>query len=262
MDEPSTETPVEVSPPVENKVSPSKFAIMVAMRDSHGNRAEAARRLGMNLNTLKSRIFSDKQLHALYANKEEEKALGEIDVIGRDESDLPPTTPSEAIGIPAPAIDRLKMISLVSPEDTERLLDGLKSFDFSDASLSKIRALGSLAEDTGRFIAVSLEKTHQNYIVQQFGLMELAADIKKKILAQPGDKNHISDTTERQKLHHCYVELVKESGRGVKLSIEMAEVITRMLESASAKSGHAGIKPGWRKVTAAEAESTQPPPNA
>lgn len=245
--------PTAPAPTPEKAAPVSKFAIMVAMRESQGNRQEAARKLGLNDEYLKQRILDDPQLSSLYVKKAKDTPPPTaIEAAARKPEDRPPQLPQNAT-------DSLKVISLVSPEDTERLLDGLANFDFSAKSLERIRLLGNLAADTGRFIAVSLEKTHQNYIVQQFGLMELAADIRRRLSIPKGEADYVSDEETRAMLHHTYVEMVKESGRGVNLSIEMAEVITRMLEAAGSKAKKGKVKMGWKQAKAVT--SSEPPPS-
>lgn len=245
------DAPPETPPPAQKKPV-SKYQILVALRESKGNRQEASRSLGITKDNLTDRIKGDSQLNALYGGDQPAPPPTESEVMTRKPGDIPASLPNVAV-------NALKVVSLVSPEDTERLLDGLKDFDFSAESLRKIRSLGNLATDTGRFIAVSLEKTHQNYVVQQFGLMELAADIRRQLLIPKGEDGYVEDNETRAFMNHNYVEMVRESGRGVKLSIEMAEVITRMLESASSKVKNAKTRMGWKKVTAVEASATPLP---
>lgn len=243
------------TPTVPPKPPTSKYAIMVAMREAKGVRCEAARKLGISDEWLKQRIEDDSQLYQLYGAKSNTTPPPDaVDAMERKPTDLPPTLPNSAMSA-------VKVISLVSPEDSERLLDGLKQFDFSEKSLERIRSLGSLAADTGRFIAVSLEKTHQNYVVQQFGLMELADEIRRRLLVARDQPDYIADEQTRSALNHNYVEMVRESGRGVKLSIEMAEVITRMLEAVSSKSKAGRTKMGWKKKTAIEVGAETPQTN-
>ncbi len=235
----------------------SKYEILVAMRTAKGDRHVAAKQLDITLDTLCYRINNDQQLRQLFGQRlpaTMPKTPSELDVMNRTPGDLP--LPE---GIPADektnVADSLQLVSLVSPEDTKRLINGLKAFDFSEASLEKIKSLGKLAENTGRFIAVSLEKTHQNYVVQQFGLMELAADIRKRLMIQKGQEGYVDNEETRAWLNKNYVEMVRESGRGVERMLQVAEVITRMLESASSKTKSAVTKRGWKKVTAVDAQS-------
>ncbi len=233
----------------------SKYEILVALRNNKGNRKLAAKELDLTVTHLGDRINDDPQLRQLYgADIEPQPALTAEAVEDRSKADipLPSSVPEDE---KASVAQSMKLISLVSPHDTERLIKGLKAFDFSEGSLQKIRALGDLAENTGRFIAVSLEKTHQNYVVQQFGLMELAADIRKRLLIPHGQEGYVADEETRAFLHKNYTEMVRESGRGVERMLQVAEVITRMLEASSSKAKAAKTKRGWRKVTAAETQA-------
>lgn len=237
----------------------SKYELLVALRTNKGDRRAAAAQLDLTYETLCERIQADQQLRQLFSQnptKEIPRAPGDLEVMNRTTGDLPlPEGTSE--DDKNSVAGSLQLVSLVSPEDTKRLINGLKAFDFSEASLEKIKSLGKLAENTGRFIAVSLEKTHQNYVVQQFGLMELAADIRKRLMIPKGGEDYVSDEETRAFLHKNYVEMVRESGRGVERMLQVAEVITRMLESASSKTKNAQTKRGWKKVTAVEAQNGQ-----
>ncbi len=238
------------------KPTRSVYEIATAMRKNKGDRHAAAKELDIAYTTLCDRISGHPQLKQLFGQKFQQmpSTPSTLEVMERGLGDLPlpENLPKEE---KASAVDNLKLISLVSPEDTERLIGGLKAFDFSEKSLEKIRALGDLASNTGRFIAVSLEKTHQNYVVQQFGLMELASDVRRRLLIAEGEKGYIADEETRSYLHKNYVEMVRESGRGVERMLQVAEVITRMLEAASSRKKNAVTKRGWKKVTAAEAQS-------
>lgn len=171
------------------------------------------------------------------------------EVLNRTPISLPDTPPGA-----------VELAEMVSDADKTFHEAGLKKLGVSDKLIERIRNLDSLAPSSGSFIALSLEKTHRSYYLQLMELMEMAQDLRARLMAKAGEPGYIGDDKARAFFNKNYIEMVKEAGRGFELMLGGAQAFVKMLmdtngENAGGNGGATKKKPGWRKVTPLDANA-------
>lgn len=131
---------------------------------------------------------------------------------------------------------------------------GLEKLGFSKETMQRIRDLDGLANSSGQFMAISLEKTQRSYYVQLLELMQLANKLLKRLSVEPGQEGYIADDEARAAFNKNYIEMVKEGGRGFELMLTGTQAMVRMMMDTKGKEGAPGTnkKPAWRKVAASD----------
>lgn len=148
---------------------------------------------------------------------------------------------------------------MISEQDKELLHKGLSKLGVSESTLQKLRDLDGLAQSTGHFLSISLEKTHRMYFLQLVHLMELADSVRLRLMIPKDADGYIDKDEARAFFQKNYNDMVKEVGNGYKNMLAGAEAMVSMLSTAK-QIPHANRKRmGWKKVTAVEIGK---PPNA
>jgi hypothetical protein len=102
--------------------------------------------------------------------------------------------------------------------------EGLAKLGVKPETIQKLRDLEGLARDGGRFLSMSVQKTHEIYFLQLIKLFEEAERIRKDYL----DNDEIS-AKDKAFWRRMYLDMVKESGKGYKLTFDGARALAEMM---------------------------------
>lgn len=142
----------------------------------------------------------------------------EAEVMNRSPLELPHTPPNG-----------VELAEMVSAADKAFHELGLKKLGMSDKLITRIRDLDSLAATSGGFIAISLEKLSRSYYAQVLELMELAKELRDRLMAKAGENGYVADDEARAFFNKNYIEMVKEAGRAYELFLQGAQVMVEMM---------------------------------
>lgn len=187
--------------------------------------------LGITEASVRQRVYSDPELKALYAHRK--GSFGKP----ADESPKPPdgTAPfrRRVDDLPEP-VRGIELAETVAEMDRDIYREGLREYGVSEKQLKKLKALDGLAKDSGRLLSVSLQMTHQNYLGQLHKLADVADDLLERMKGVEIDGKYIPHAPEDQaSLTKCYIECVKEAGKGYQLIMEGTQAMVRMIAVAS-----------------------------
>lgn len=166
------------------------------------------------------------------------KQNARLEVPGKDVSIL--RTPEDLPEIP----DGIDLAETVAASDNILLLGKLKEMGIGEETLAKLKSLDGMATSTGKFLSISLEKTHRMYFFQLVALMEIAEKLRTTELADANIKGE-----QRAFFLKCYTDMVKEAGRGYNNMMQGAQGLVSMLLASSDKPGApaGNSKPGWTR---------------
>lgn len=223
------------------------------MSAAGGDRGLAAAALGITRETLGDRIADHPQLRALWSQAGANDAGGipaprKGEVLNRSPLSLPDAAPKD-----------IELLEMVTHAERELHQLGLKNLGVSEKVLTRLKGLEGLASSTGHFIAQSLEVTCRSYYVQILEMMEMAHDLRSKLMAQPGETGYIASDESRAFFNKNYIEMVKEAGRAFELMLTAAQAMVEMMAKAKGLELPGGKKKkhGWEIV---DAPKTQKPP--
>lgn len=223
------------------------------MTECGGDRALAAKVLGLTGTELKDRIRGNKELKALWpisrsAHGPSVPEAKTAEVMNRKPRQMSDLTP-----------ESVELAQMVSESDNELLRKGLKELGVSDKMVERLKTLDGLARSSGHFLSISLEKTHRLYFLQLIGLNEVADELRTRLLAKPNEDGYITNDEARAFLNRNYAEMVKEAGNGYKIMMEGASNMVRMLAAAKGNDDPTGPtgKPKWGRVN--EPKTAEPP---
>lgn len=164
--------------------------------------------------------------------------------------------------LPAGDPESVELAQMVEQCDRELQETGLRELGVSDGLLKRLKGLEKLARSSGHFIAISLETTHRSYYLQVLELMELANDLRKRLIAGPGQTGYIADDEARAFFNKNYIEMVKEAGRAYELMLTGAQAMVKMIVDTKGLEMPNGKKkkPGWEIKSAPKGERPPMPP--
>lgn len=199
--------------------------------------------LGMTEKAIERRIADNSQLRALYQSTQSVKGIEaptQGQVLNRKPDDLP-QDPTE-----------IELVQLVSETENELHQLGLKKLGLSDKLLKRLKRLDGLASSSGAFIAISLEKTHRSYYVQLLELMEMAEELRVKLMIPRDQPGAVVDDEARAFFNKNYIEMVREAGRGYEMMLTGATAMVKMIGDAKGLDipGGKKKKAGWGIVDA------------
>lgn len=172
---------------------------------------------------MNERIADNAQLRALWGQAEANSADGmspprEGETLNRDALALPKNEP-----------EAVELAQMVEKCDRELQEKGLRELGVSEDLLKRLKGLEGLARSSGHFIAISLETTHRSYYLQVLELMELANQLRRKLMAKAGEEGYIGDDEARAFFNKNYIEMVKEAGRAYELMLTGAQAMVKMI---------------------------------
>jgi len=223
----------------------SKFDLALVLRETKGDRARTADILGMTTHSVTIRIHADDQLRAMYGDqtKGEPATVTVAESMSRSPDDMPDVETS------------VDLAAIISEQDNLMLRQGLEKLGVSQKTLTRLKDLDGLAKSSGMFLSVSLEKTHRMYFLQLVHLMEMADELRERLMIKAGEVGYIADDEIRAAYNKNYIEMVKEIGGGYKLTIEGAQAMVRMITAAK------GTDPTGSKKKPAFSKLVSPPKN-
>lgn len=122
----------------------------------------------------------------------------------------PPTDAQVAIRKEAPAkVQDNVLADIISAQDREILRGGLEKSGIRPGTIEKLRSFDGFAENSGKFLAGSLDLTHRMMIFQVVSLFELAEQIKAKYLENDTLSHGIK--IEWQKAYNEIAELISKA---------------------------------------------------
>jgi hypothetical protein len=110
--------------------------------------------------------------------------------------------------------------------DRALMAEGLAKLGVKPETIQKLRDLEGLARDGGRFLSMSVQKTHEIYFLQLVKLFEEAERIRTEFL----DKDDISPK-DKAFWRRLYLDMVKESGKGYQNTFDGARALAEMMMS-------------------------------
>lgn len=233
------------------------YEISRALNEAGGDRALAAAALGISGEQLAIRIRTNQQLRALWGK------------VGADDAAGPPV-PREGevlnrspVGLPAAAPGDIELLEMVTQAERQLHHHGLKNLGVSEKVLKRLKGLEGLATSTGHFIAHSLEVTARSYYVQILEMMEMAHDLRAKLMIPAGQEGYISNDETRAFFNKNYIEFVKEAGRAFELMLQAAQAMVKMmLDSKALESpdGTGSRKPKWTQIQSDKKSDAQDRP--
>lgn len=108
--------------------------------------------------------------------------------------------------------------------DRELLANGLTKLGLKPETIQKLRDLEGLAGDSGKFLSMSVNTMHQMFFGQMMHLYEQAENIREKFL-----KDDTLSMKERLMWNRMYMDIVREIGKGYKLTFDGARALTEMI---------------------------------
>lgn len=185
-----------------------------------GFKRRAADLLGRDTDWLVTRIKGNTQLNALFGQVntlEGAQPPTEGEVLVRDSKHLPLVPPA--------AMDLFEMVT-----DAEKKIHyaGLKKTGLSESLIKKIKSLEGLASSTGHFLAQSLEVLARSYYVQTLEMIEVASDLRAKLMAKSGEEGYVASDEARAFFNRNYAEMVKETGRAFELMLSAIQAMVKM----------------------------------
>lgn len=157
--------------------------------------------------------------------------------MNRDPSDLPAAPRS------------VELAELVSETDNIILRDGLAKLGVSSKMIERIKNLDGLATSSGKFLSVSLEKTHRMYFLQLVSLMEMGDELRERLMIPAGQEGYIANDEARAFFNKNYIDMVKEAGNGYKQMLEGAQAMVRMMAAMQPTTPEGRKrKPGFNKM--------------
>jgi hypothetical protein len=211
-------------PPNRTRIPRADFIRTV--KACEGNFSLAARVLGIDVSSVRSRVERIPELHALYGNRSEDATVPP-----------PPTEGSTLLrnpgqlAAPIPAADLGQMVQV-----TEKLLNGgLEKLGVPKATIEKLRDLSELRIDAGAMLAVSLQDTHQLYYLQLLSLAARADEIYNKYLKTDDEKVEKMDPMARMFWQRAHTEIIEQLGKGYDRMMAGTQAMVTMLKAGKDK---------------------------
>lgn len=158
--------------------------------------------------------------------------------------------------------ESVELAQMVEQCDRELQETGLRELGVSEGLLKRLKGLEKLARSSGHFIAISLETTHRSYYLQVLELMELANELRRRLMAKAGETGYIADDETRAFFNKNYIEMVKEAGRAYELMLTGAQAMVKMIVDTKGLEMPNGRKKkhGWEIVDAPKLAPKPPLP--
>jgi hypothetical protein len=225
-------------------------AISAGGREGYRKRAAAV--LGITPEQLRDRIRDNASLRAFFSNNTDAEGVQpptESEVLNRNSAHLPKADPS-----------MVDLVDMVTHAERELHQVGLKNLGVPEKMLKRLKGLEGLASSTGHFIAQSLEVLCRSYYLQILELMEVAHDLRARLMIPSGQEGHISDDEARAYFNRNYVEMVKEAGHAFELMLMAAQAMVKMMVDTKGLEMPGGKKKkqGWEIIDAPK--DKRPPP--
>jgi hypothetical protein len=133
----------------------------------------------------------------------------------------------------------------VGEADNAILMGKMKEMGLSEKTLSTLKTLDGMAPNTGKFLSMSLEKTHRIYFAQVMTLFEVANTFRETYLSP----DYKCSNEERVFFHKTYTEMVREFGRAYSLMMQGAQAMVKMISASKNSMAVGGVKakPGWQR---------------
>lgn len=179
--------------------------------------------LGITEAAVRSRVYSDPELKALYAHRK--GSFGKP-------ADVSPEPPDKLVQFKRgqddlPEVVRgVEIAESISDLDRDAYYSALLDYGVSEAQIKKLRSLDGLAKDSGRRMAASLQISHQNFIGQMHKLAEVRDEVQERMKSA-------TTIEEYTMLAKCLVECTKEARQGHETIMEGTQAMVRMIAVAS-----------------------------
>lgn len=184
-------------------------AVGAALREAEGDRRLVALACGITEDHLSRIISSRTELSSIWGTPIEIKLSK---TIGQRE------TP-EVEGLGPDEVTRQFFEA-----DRELMANGLSKLGLKPSTIQKLRDLEGLAEGSGKFLSMSVQTMHQMFFGQMMHLFERAEHIRETFLMKED-----LPVKERMYWNRLYMDMVREIGKGYKLTFDGARALTEML---------------------------------
>jgi hypothetical protein len=194
----------------------------------------AAKALGAERSSVTRRILSDPELFALYGEQGEEavvKPPTDRDTLLRSPKDIPEPAQDPKLG---------EMVIV-----TEKLIrGGLEKLGVPKSTIEKLRNFDGLGVNAGKFLAQSLQDTHQIYYLNLLKLDAMVEDIDRRYLA--ADATEAPDGMTRMFWQRARTEMVDQLGKGYDRMLSGTQAMVAMMKGAEKPAAPAKAKLGYQ----------------